>query len=192
MEEALRPYLEAIFPDIKSNVRLTSEKLDLTGEYDNLVGTELYEVKSVHPFAFKHLEKERKPHLHYELQQHAYVILLKEQGIEVTKINYIYISLDGRVMCFTTEVNQDYINNVNNRLRALNDAWKANKPPDCICDQKEHPLYKPAMQYCNYLIGSGECCIVKQTIKLTDDDFEPDFEDLINGDVSEPTNQFKA
>ncbi len=160
MEEAIRPYLEALYPDIKSNLRLTSEKLDMTGEYDNLVGTELYEVKSVHPFAFKHLEKERKPHLHYELQQHAYVLLLAEQGIEVTKINYIYLSLDGRVMCFTTDVQDELLDNVKARLRALNDAWKSQKPPECICKVKGHALEKAAHQYCNYK-DAYECCKIK-------------------------------
>lgn len=192
MEEAIRPYLEALYPDIKSNVRLTSDKLDMTGEYDNLVGTELYEVKSVHPFAFKHLEKERKPHLHYELQQHAYVLLLAEQGVEVTKINYIYLSLDGRVMCFTTDVQDELLDNVKARLRALNDAWKSQKPPECICLMKGHPLEKAAHQYCNYK-DAYECCKVKsQTVQLTDKDFEPDMDDLLNGDIPEPINKFKA
>lgn len=159
IEEAIRPYLENLYPNLGSNHRIKSMNLDFTGEYDNYNHDtkELIEIKSVHPFALKHLEKEGEPHPHYQLQQHGYVLLLRG---EVEAINYIYIGLDGYIMTFRTEVKDDYIENVKTRLKILNKAWKNKVPPECICNQKDHPFYNSVMQYCQYKKGRT-CCNIE-------------------------------
>ena len=185
MEEAIREHIKNVYGETESNKRFTSKKMDLTGEFDNLVlaGNKLVEIKSIHDNAFierdgitylkENLGKQvaktgretnkwgakERPYLHHELQNHAYVLLLAENGIEVDSIDYVYLSLSGRVVVYSTKVDTQLINNVKTRLRALQIAWKAQIPPDCICDSK-HPLYAGVMQYCNYKTETG-CCSLK-------------------------------
>ena len=169
MEEAIRPYLEAVIPDIQSNVRLISKKLDLTGEYDNYSpeNKTIYEIKSVHDFAFIYRKKDdprfhlrdQQPYLNHQYQNHCYVLLLNESGEEVEFITYIYITLDGRIATYKTEVNKALAGHVRKRLALLTRAWKAQTPPDCLCNNKDHPLYKSTMQYCDY--RGEECCDIK-------------------------------
>jgi CRISPR/Cas system-associated exonuclease Cas4 (RecB family) len=180
MEEAIREHLLKIFPDMVSNHRIDSTKLDLTGEYDNFVPSTqtLIEVKTVHDYAFierdgqtylkdedgnlpngnKKWKIKDSPYLHHEIQNHAYIMLLKEEEqIEVKEIIYVYISLGGRIVVYRTKPQQELINNVTARLEALNESWKTKTPPVCICGNETHPLYKPVMQYCVYKTENG-CC----------------------------------
>jgi hypothetical protein len=183
LEEMIRPQIETVYGKTESNQRLTSKTLDLTGEFDNLVlsDSRLVEVKSVHDMAFverdgKTYLKEKTgtmqragrevntwgiketPYLHHELQNHAYVLLLGEEGIDVKNIDYVYISLSGRIVVYSTEVQKELLDNVKARLDTLNKAWKAKKPPVCICSP-EHNLYESVTKYCDYKNQeTGECC----------------------------------
>lgn len=183
IEEAIREHLEKLFPDIKSNERMYSKTLDLTGEYDNLVDDTIIEIKSVHDGAFierdgdtylkeKTGEKtystgktvntwgpKQDPYLHHELQQHCYVHLLKERGVEVKEIVYIYISLSGRIVVYRTPVKQELLDNVTKRLEVLNKAWADQIAPECLCTAHNHPLYDSVMSYCDFKDPvSGQCC----------------------------------
>jgi CRISPR/Cas system-associated exonuclease Cas4 (RecB family) len=175
LETAIRPIIEAVYGATGSNERMTSEGLDLTGEFDNIVlkDNRLVEIKSVHDFAFierdgvlslkeqvgtrktrtgkefKVYEPKNSPYLNHELQNHAYVLLLRELGKEVTHIDYVYISLSGRLVVYTTEVDERKLKNVKTRLEVLNNAWKTQTPPECICTP-EHPLWDSTMQWCDY------------------------------------------
>lgn len=178
IEEVIRPHLLKMFPDLKSNERLTSEELDLTGEYDNysLEAKTIIEVKSVHDYAFKDSQgtvalKEKtgekngrnswgmkdEPYLHHALQNHSYKLLLEEQDLPVERIIYVYISLSGRIVVYDTKPDETLTDNVMARLGALNDAWTNQAPPECIC-QPKHPLWDSVMQYCDYRDEENETC----------------------------------
>lgn len=152
LEDFIRPHLVKQFPELRSNERIISDELDLSGEFDNYdpVSKRLIEIKSVHVFAPKHLEKDNKPYFHHEYQQHAYKLLLEAQGEEVDVITYVYISLDGQLVVFNTEPSEEIESNVRKRLKLLHDAWEKQEPPICICQQENHPLWKSEMRYCNY------------------------------------------
>ena len=178
IEAVIRPHLLKMFPDLKSNERLSSETFDLTGEYDNysLEAKTIVEVKSVHDWAFKDSQgvvglKEKigtddkgrnswgimgTPYLHHALQNHVYKLLLEEIDMPVERIIYVYISLSGRIVVYDTQPNETLTDNVMRRLGALNDAWKNKTPPDCIC-KEGHPLYDSVMKYCDYKSENG-CC----------------------------------
>lgn len=166
IEEVIRPHLLKLYPDLQSNVRLTSDKLDLTGEYDNYSEKEktIFEVKSVHNFAFKkvlgetHL-RDQQPYLGHEYQNHAYVELLREIGKPVEHIVYIYISLDGLIVTYKTDVKPFITSAVQKRLLILSKALMG-EVPECLCDD-EHPLWKSVMQYCDYSQEDEDCCDVK-------------------------------
>lgn len=161
IEEVIRPHLLKMYPDLMSNQRLTSKQLDLTGEYDNYSEREktIFEIKSVHVFAPKNIEREGKPYLNHEYQNHTYKILMEEVGLEVEKIVYIYIALDGRIICLNTVVQQDILDNLKKRLGVLSEAWESKIPPPCFCDES-HPLWKSTMQYCDYRTET-DCCNIK-------------------------------
>jgi len=179
LETAIRPHIEAVYGKTASNDRMTSEKLSLTGEFDNLVvhNNKLVEIKSVSDFAFiqrdgitslkeatgglnkwgkAEYRQKNTPYLGHEIQNHAYVLLLEEKDIKVKEIDYVYISLSGRLVVYSTRVQQDLLNNVNARLEALNKAWETKTPPPCICTP-EHPLYDSVMRWCPYQ-EEGRCC----------------------------------
>lgn len=172
IEAVIRPYLENIFPDLQSNVRLESDTMDLTGEYDNYSEAEktIFEVKSVHVNAFRYRKvgedryhiRDDKPYLAHELQNHCYVKLLREIGKPVEFITYIYIALDGRIATYKTSVSQQLLDEVDKRLHILNTAWATKTPPQCLCGDENHPLYKGAMQYCQYKEGD-KCCVIKES-----------------------------
>lgn len=179
METAIRQHIEKLYQGVGSNERMTSEKLSLTGEFDNYTKdlATLIEIKSVSDFAF--LERngqtglkeiigsmpngnrrwglKQTPYLHHELQQHCYVLLLRELGLPIEKIDYVYLSLSGRVVTYKTEVQQSMLDEVTRRLNILNTAWAAQVPPDCLCGQKDHPLYDGVMHWCDYK-KDNECC----------------------------------
>lgn len=180
LEAAIRPYIAEVYGGLASNERIISEKLKLTGEFDNLVlaDNKLVEIKSVHDFAF--IERDGQlalkdqvgvwtntskprygikdtPYLGHELQNHAYVLLLAEQGKEVKEIDYVYISLGGRIVVYSTIVSEEYLENVKKRLEALNKAWNDRTPPSCIC-VKEHPLFDSVMRWCPYQQEGKKCC----------------------------------
>lgn len=180
LEAAIRPYIEAVYGGLASNERLTSDKLQLTGEFDNLVLADntLVEIKSVSDYAFYEkdgrtgLKKQEgnwpngnkrwtisdTPYLGHELQNHAYTILLKElKDREVKSIDYVYISLSGRIVVYHTQVREKYLNNIKARLKALNEAWESKTPPVCICEP-EHPLWDSTMQWCPYKQPDDDCC----------------------------------
>lgn len=176
IEEVIRPYLVNLYPDIKSNVRLASDVLDMTGEYDNYSEKEktIFEVKSVHDFAFAYQKKGAgrydvkgfAPYYNHELQNHGYVELLREQDRPVEKITYIYVTLDGRIATYTTAINDGITFEVQKRLGILNSAWAAKTPPDCLCNNETHPLYATTMKYCDFR-GETSCCaleLVKENV----------------------------
>jgi len=192
LEEAIRPQIESVYGKTSSNERYYSKKLDLTGEFDNLVlsNNRLVEIKSVHDLAF--IEREGKtylkentgkktygtgkevntwgpkqtPYQHHELQNHAYVLLLADHGVEVEGIDYVYISLSGRIVVYSTEVQKDLLKNVNDRLAMLNKAWKEKQPPICMCHLTDHPLYDGVLKWCDYKNeGNGKCCELKLIAK---------------------------
>ena len=168
-EGEIRPHLEKIYPDLVSNVRLTSKNMDLTGEYDNYSKQNklLIEVKTVGPRApryrkvgeTRHHLREDGPYLSHEYQNHAYVLLLREVILPVEHITYVYITLEGLIITYETDVNPFILNNVVERLRVLKDAMLG-ALPDCIC-KPDHPLWGSTMQFCDYRIEGGECCSVK-------------------------------
>lgn len=186
VEEAIRPHIEKVYGKLDSNVRLTSETLDLTGEYDNLTVKDkrLIEIKSVHDLAFvdkdgvtglkedtgqvgprggKQYRVKPSPYLHHELQNHAYVLLLQEQGIEVTNIDYVYVSLSGRLVVYSTKVQPELLEAVKRRLKVLSDAWKAQDPPSCICKEYDNPLYDSVLRWCDYKQETNNtCCEIKE------------------------------
>jgi len=167
VEEEIRIHLEGMFlfekfgaefsKDFKSNARFTDEKLDLTGEVDNIVDKTVIEIKSVHPFAMKWIKRDGVPYLAHEYQQHAYSLLTP-----IEKIIYVYVALDGWIETFETEVKPDILGNVRKRLEILNHAWKTKTPPECLCMKdgkfnKDHPLYKGQMAFCDYKTAD-DCC----------------------------------
>lgn len=166
IEEVIRPHLLSLYPDLTSNERLNSTILNLTGEYDNYSekAETIFEVKSVHDFAFAYRKtadkrfhlRDSKPYLSHEFQNHSYVKLLREQGKKVSSITYVYITLDGRIATYQTAVDPAILGNVEKRLDILNTAWATKIPPDCVC-KEDHPLYKSTMQYCDYKTPQS-CC----------------------------------
>lgn len=182
IEFAIRDHIEKVYGSIDSNKRFTSDKLDLTGEFDNLVlsDSRLIEIKSVHDFAFheeggvtalkedtgqkgprggKVFGLKQDPYMHHELQNHAYVLLLKEQGIEVKSIDYVYISLGGRIAVYSTRVSGSKLEAVERRLKELREAWERQEPPKCLCKDYDSPLYAGVYRYCDYRRETtGECC----------------------------------
>lgn len=185
LEEMIRPHIEAVYGNTASNARYTDKTLDLTGEFDNLVlaDNRLVEIKSVHDMAFiergdilglkektgtqtSRTGKEtntwgikKSPYLHHELQNHAYVLLLQDQGITITGIDYVYISLSGRICVYSTAVQPELLKNVTDRLSMLNQAWQTKTPPPCICTP-DHPLYDGVMRWCDYKTETT-CCSLK-------------------------------
>lgn len=165
IEEVIRPHLLKMYPDLSSNQRLTSKKLDLTGEYDNYSAKEktIFEVKSVHVFAPNKIEQSGTPYLSHEYQNHSYKLLMEEVGQEVEKIVYVYIALDGRIITLTTQIQQDILDNLKKRLDLLKKALQGVMPP-CFC-KEDHPLWKSTMQYCDYQSKDG-CCNPKLVEKI--------------------------
>jgi hypothetical protein len=166
MEEAIRPHIKTLYPDLQSNVRLDSDVLDLTGEYDNYSqkNQTIIEVKTVHDYAFVYKKKQDarfdlrdfQPYLNHELQNHCYVMLLREKDFPVSQIVYIYISLDGRIATYKTPVNPRLIAKVYDRLKLLNKAWELQEPPACLCVEG-HELWNSTTQYCPYR-DKSVCC----------------------------------
>lgn len=168
MEEVIRPHLGTLHEKMLSNQRLFNERWDLTGEYDNLAIKEdmLIEVKTVHNRAFKHRKvgddryhlRDGEPYLNHLYQNHAYTLLLGE----VSKIRFVYLTLDGRIAVYTTDFNPAIMEAVKKRLGILNRAWRTNKVPPCQCrvdgeENTSHPLWYTTMQYCDYQTDTG-CC----------------------------------
>lgn len=185
MEKAIRPHIEKLYSGVGSNERMTSETMHLTGEFDNFSKDELtlIEIKSVSDYAFWEegdnlgLKEEQgtrinnrgtevkkygikdNPYLHHEIQQHCYVLLLEELGVEVKHIDYVYISLNGRVVAYKTEPRQELIDAVKRRLKTLNDAWDAKEPPECVCNP-DNALWGAVLQWCDYRTEDS-CCDLK-------------------------------
>ena len=179
IEQAIRPHIEKMFKNVVPNVRMTSKKLSLTGEYDNYSEEEatLIEIKSVSDFAFyekngvtglkenignwengnKRWAIKETPYLHHELQQHSYKLLLDELKKPLKRIIYIYISLNGRIVAYDTKPRQAFTDNVLARLKVLNEAWEKQEPPACIC-VPNHPLYDGVMRFCDYAQEGKPCC----------------------------------
>lgn len=159
IEEVIRPHLLKLYPDLTSNVRMTSKKLDLTGEYDNYSPKEktIFEIKSVHVFAISKIEKSMEPYLNHEYQNHGYKLLMEEEGLEVDKVTYIYIALDGRMVAVSRPIQPKILDGVKKRLEVLRKGLDGQLPP-CFC-KEDHPLWKSTMQYCDYKNeATGECC----------------------------------
>lgn len=156
IEEVIRPHLLGLYPDLISNRRFTSKKLDLTGEFDNYSEIEktIIEVKSVHNNAPYYLEKSGA-YLNHQYQNHSYVLLLEENNLPAENIIYIYITLDGRILTFRYPVNLEILANVQKRLGVLKKALEGELPA-CLC-KETHPLWKSTMQYCDYRDGDV-CC----------------------------------
>lgn len=187
IEEALEQYINKVYKDVSHNVRFTSEKLDLTGEYDfyDADTKRIIEIKSVHDMAFIDRQgtlslkesqglwpegtrwagkqkwgAKNEPYLHHEMQEYCYYLLMKEQGIEVKGVDYVYISLSGRIVTYSTEIDEgsDVAAAVNARLRLLKEAWETQVPPQCICHQEDNPLYDGVLKWCDYRTEDS-CCV---------------------------------
>lgn len=166
LETKIRPHIAKLYKDVTSNKRIYNKKLDLSGEYDNYSKEQktLIEIKSVHDYAIKYRKvsaerdhlKDEKPYLHHEIQNHAYAILLKEQP---KFIDYVYITLSGRLCTYHTEVQPELIRWVKSRLGRLNEAWEEQEPPECQCNE-DNPLYAGVLQWCDYKTEDG-CCDLK-------------------------------
>ena len=189
IEEAIRPHVTSLYKDVSSNVRLRSEELDLTGEYDNYDADSkrIIEIKSGHDSAFKDengvtglklqdglwpegtrwagkakWKMNPNPYTHHEWQNYCYKLLLEEKGLEVQGIDYVYISLAGRLVTYSTEISDEIMVAVKARIRLLNEAWKSKTPPQCICkigdfDNREHPMWGGVLQWCDYR-RDNDCC----------------------------------
>ena len=182
LEEELRPHIAKVWGGTTSNVRYTSEELDLTGEYDNLIldGSTLVEVKSVSDWAFYKgpltndtclkqdsgekskwnkpvYEPMAEPYIHHVLQNHAYVLLLAEQDKKVDNIDFVYASLSGLLCVYSTKVQEKYLEWVKKRLELLRECWKAKRLPPCRCNPKSE-LWGPVYQWCDFRNGDKECC----------------------------------
>jgi hypothetical protein len=169
LEEVVRSHLAKHYPDLKSNVRMTSKKWDLTGEYDNYSEKAklLVEVKSVSGYAMKkryadedrfHL-RDSQPYLNHIYQNHAYVLLLREKKLPVERITFLYITLDGLLCSYTINVREGVLEAVRKRLVILKQAMTAQTAPDCMCGNLDHPLYHCQMRWCDYKTKDG-CCDV--------------------------------
>lgn len=189
IEEAIRPHLQKLYPNLQSNIRLSSTAWDMTGEFDNLNPdtNRIIEIKSVHDMAF--IEKgsetglkeqlgvweegtrwagkakwglKQSPYLHHEYQNHSYALLLGEKGTKVEGIDYVYISLSGRLVTYATQLSPEVMSTVKSRLNILNEAWRTQTPPPCEClvfgqDNMNHPLWNSVLKYCDYRDGE-KCC----------------------------------
>lgn len=182
MEEAIRNHVAKVWGNgqqVHANQRFTSERLDLTGEFDNLAvanGT-LIEIKTVHDYAI--IERNGEPTLKqasgelnkwgkpayepmltpyepHEIQNHGYVLLLEEHGIKVNSIDYAYITLGGRIVTYHTSVSPEIKSRVEKRLDLLNKAWTAKVPPECLCSPND-PLWSGVYQWCDYR-QEATCC----------------------------------
>lgn len=185
LEAALRKPISEVWGETNSNHRITNDELDLTGEYDNLTLKDndsgfrtIIEVKSVSDYAFitkggqtalkqatdevnKYgkpvYEAKLTPYLHHELQNHAYVLLLKkEENITVSSIDYVYCSLSGLLCVYHTEVDQNKLKWVIERNKLLNDAWRKQEPPACTCNSEPY-LYDLTHKWCDFKSGDN-CC----------------------------------
>ena len=186
LEKSIRPHIEKLYPGVGSNERMTSTKMDMTGEFDNYSEklATLIEVKSVSDYAFweegadtglkeecgtyinprtgkenKKYQIKRTPYLHHEVQQHSYKLLLEELGKPVKYIDYVYISLNGRIVVYKTEPDAKVEQGVKDRLSLLNEAWRTKTPPQCICTPN-HKLWGAVLQWCDYRTEAG-CCDLK-------------------------------
>lgn len=184
LEAELRDHIAKVWEGTTSNERITSEALDLTGEFDNLtvLGDTLVEVKSVSDWAFykgpltKELvlkqdsgEKNKwgkpvwkpmlEPYKHHLNQNHAYVLLLEETGREVKSIDFVYVSLSGLICVYKTNISQERLEWVKTRLDGLNRAWKAKTLPPCLC-RRNSELWGPVYQWCDFRDEKDEdnCC----------------------------------
>ena len=167
IEEVVRPYLEKLYPDLTSNIRMSDEDDDATGEYDNYSEEEatIIEIKSVNGRAFRyrkvsehrHNLRDDQPYPNHMLQNHGYVRQLRKRGKPVEFIHFVYISLDGLICTYKVPVSTTYLNDVAERLKTLNKAWADQIPPECLCNDTKHKYYKSTMQYCDFSQGS-ECC----------------------------------
>lgn len=172
LEEELREHIDKVWGGTTSNIRLTSEELDLTGEYDNLTkdGTTLIEVKSVHERAFRKVDGEyglidAKPYLNHEYQNHAYVLLLAEEHLDVKNIDYVYTTLSGLLCVYHTEVDPKKLEWVRRRLKSLRNAWKTQTLPPCLCLNYDSELYKGVYQYCDYYDHPNGVCCSEELVK---------------------------
>lgn len=179
MEAVIRDHIHHVYGEVWSNIRYTSEDLQSTGELDNYAPKQrrIIEIKTVHDLAFLEVDgitslKEATgklnrwnkpvyqpkltPYLHHELQEHNYALLLAELNMGVDGIDYVYVSLSGRIVVYSTEVQKKLLENVGKRLEALNHAWESGEPPECIC-KPTHPLWDGTMQYCPYRQEGKPC-----------------------------------
>lgn len=189
IEAAIEEPLTKLYKDLDHNKRFESETLDLTGEYDfyDADTKRIVEIKSVHDMAF--IEKDgrlglketdgvwetgrwagknkwklkQSPYLHHEMQEFCYYLLMKEHGIEVKGVDYVYISLSGRLVTYSTEIDPqgEVAASVLGRLRLLNELWKSQTPPPCYCNDEESPLYNSVYKWCDYK-EEDKCCDISK------------------------------
>lgn len=122
--------------------------------------------------------KKLDPYLHHEYQQHAYALLMQDpktevkwpkekqedevyetlgKALPVEQIIYLYITLDGLMLSYETDVKPEITGAVKKRLDMLKTAWETKTPPPCFCLQENHPLYGNTMKWCEYRTDNG-CC----------------------------------
>jgi hypothetical protein len=93
--------------------------------------------------------------LGHEYQNHGYVLLLREKKLPVENIHYVYITLEGLILTYSTKVNPTILANVEKRIKILKNSTK--EIPPCLC-QPEHPLWGSNMQFCDYRLEGEDCC----------------------------------
>lgn len=118
----------------------------------------------------------KEPYIHHQWQEHAYVLLMSHKAtqvnlnlgglsytpdlwskvVEVENITYVYISLGGLIVCYTTPVNPEILDLVTRKVAYLNDCWSKNEVPACLC-QEGREMYQVQDQYCPYRTETG-CC----------------------------------
>lgn len=143
----------------------------------------LYRVKKSDPpelSAQPHL-LDQKPYPHHEWQTHAYALLMADSNATVTTqmgevltmgeaatelgltgitaIKYLYWPMGSLLISYDTPVKPVRFEEVQTRLRLLNEHWDMSELPDCLCGDHDNEMYGPAMQYCSYKTD-WNCCQV--------------------------------
>lgn len=145
--------------------------------------------------------RDEKQYLHHEWQQVAYAYLMQQPDTkilltdkkdrkkdypafvaqmhveidpkdwEVEKITYIYISLSGLIVPYITEVSQEILSNVKDRVEYLNNCYAAKQLPRCTCNEND-PFWKMTGQYCDYQNPNDACCSPKLLDKLRSEELK--------------------
>lgn len=119
-------------------------------------------------------EPKPTPYLNHEYQNHAYALLMKHPDTTVDhpdseineqiplgvtpveKITYIYVTLGGLLVSYTTPVKPDVIEAVEGKLRAMREYWAGDIMPPCNCHEGKL-FWGEVNQWCDFKSDDG-CC----------------------------------